>query len=83
MAKSISAAQEKYARKTGTTGAANWNNAKGRMVNNYAKGVSEFIGGAVSPAVTASYQAGISAAQYRGGDANKWRENYIAKMSGQ
>lgn len=83
MAKSIQSAAEKYARKTGTTGAANWNAAKGRMAQNYSQGVSEFIGGPVAGTIVQAYSAGIAAAQYRGGDPAKWARNYAAKMRGQ
>ena len=78
----LASAREKYARKTGTTGAANWNAAKGRMASNYAAGLAEFGGASPNPAVVAAYQAGINAAQYRGGDPSKWERNYMAKMFG-
>lgn len=76
----LESATQKYARKT-AAGAAKWNAAKGRMAANYSKGLAEF-GIQVAPEIAASYSAGINAAQYRGGDPNKWRENFVAKMSG-
>lgn len=78
----IQSAKEKYARKTGTTGVSNYNAAKGRMPGNYAAGLQRFLGRPVAGSVLASYQAGISAAQYRGGDADKWERNLIAKLTG-
>jgi hypothetical protein len=82
MAKTIADAQEKYRRKTGTTGVSNYNAAKGRAKQNYREGVSAFIGRPVAGSVAAAYDAGIDAANYRGGDADKWARNYIAKMTG-
>jgi len=78
----LASAQEKYARKTGTTGVNNWNAAKGRMQSNWGPGMARFLGGPVSGAVAANYAAGISAATYRGGDPAKWAANLRAKMMG-
>lgn len=75
------AAKEKYARKTANA-AASWNAAKGRMAANYAAGVARFLGGAPAGHIVSNYQAGINAASYRGGDADKWLANYMAKMQG-
>lgn len=77
----LSSAQEKYARKTANA-AASYNAAKGRMQANYAAGVSRFLGGPVAAHIVSAYQAGINAAQYRGGDPAKWAANYRAKMMG-
>lgn len=80
----IASAQEKYARKTGpgSPAVSNYNAAKGRMSQNYVRGVTEFLGGAPSAAIVQSYQAGVAAANYRGGDPQKWAANYRAKMMG-
>jgi hypothetical protein len=78
----INTAKQKYARRTGTTGASNWNAAKGRMVGNYQAGLARFLGGAPNPAVVSAYRDGIDTAQYRGGDPDKWERNYLAKMRG-
>jgi len=68
----LASAKAKYARKTGPGSAAvsAYNAAKGRMVQNYSSGVARFLGGAPAAHVVASYQAGVSAAQYNGGDPN-------------
>ena len=78
----IQSAKEKYARKTGTTGVANYNAAKGRMAAGYASGISRFLGRPAAGNIVSAYQAGISNAQYRGGDPDKWERNYVAKMTG-
>ena len=78
----LASAQEKYARKTGTTGVANWNAAKGRMSANWGPGMARFLGAPVAGSVQSSYQSGINAAQYRGGDPAKWARNLVAKMTG-
>ncbi|MDP2663356.1 MAG: hypothetical protein Q8R28_21785 [Dehalococcoidia bacterium] len=80
----LASAQEKYARKTGPGSSAvqNYNAAKGRMTQNWTRGMSEFLGGAPAASVTQSYQAGIAAANYRGGDPGKWAANLRAKMMG-
>ena len=80
----IASAREKYARKTGpgSPAVSKWNAAKGRMVANWGRGMSEFLGGAVRGDVAASYQAGIQAATYRGGDPTKWETNLRAAMLG-
>lgn len=78
----MASAQDKYARKMATAAQA-YNAAKGRMTANYQRGVSEFLGGPVAGHVVAAYQAGIAAAQYKGGDPQKWAANYRAKMMGQ
>jgi len=80
----MASAQEKYARKTGPGSPAvqNYNAAKGRMVQNYGRGLAEFLGGAPSGSVIQAYQNGIAAAQYRGGDPGKWAVNFRAKMMG-
>lgn len=75
-------AQEKYARKTGTTGVANWNAAKPRMESNYASGLARFGGRSPSPSIVGAYRDGIASATYRGGDPEKWLRNYMAKVFG-
>lgn len=75
-------AREKYARKTANAAAA-YNAAKGRMVQNYTAGVARFIGASPAAHIVSNYQAGVQAAQYRGGDPDKWQRNYVAKMTGQ
>ena len=80
----IATAQAKYARKTGpgSSAVASYNAAKGRMTQNYSAGVARFLGGAPAAHIVSSYQAGIAAAEYRGGDPDKWARNYRAKMMG-
>jgi len=80
----IQSAKEKYARKTGpgSSAVAKYNAAKGRMTANYGAGMSRFLGGSPAGHVLASYSAGISAAQYRGGDPDKWERNLRAAMLG-
>lgn len=77
----LESAQAKYARKMASAGAA-YNAAKGRMKANYASGCARFLGAPVASHIAAAYSAGIDAAQYRGGDPEKWRRNYVAKMTG-
>ncbi len=77
----LASAKEKYARKT-AAGAAKYNAAKPRMASNYASGMARFLGGPPAGHVVASYQAGINAAQYRGGDPDKWERNLRAAMLG-
>jgi hypothetical protein len=77
----IQSAKEKYARKTANA-ASKWNAAKGRMNSNYASGVARFLGSAPSATVVSNYSAGINAAQYTGGDPEKWERNYRAAMTG-
>ncbi len=77
----LQSAMEKYARKT-AQGAAAWNAAKPRMAANYARGMQEFFGAPISGHVAASYQAGVNAGQYRGGDPNKWAQRFREKMTG-
>lgn len=77
----LQSAKEKYARKTANA-AAKWNASKGRMNSNYAAGVARFLGTSPSATVVSNYQAGINAAQYQGGDADKWERNYRAAMTG-
>lgn len=80
----LQSAQAKYARKTGpgSSAVAAYNAAKGRMTSNYSAGVARFIGGAPAAHIVSAYQAGIAAAEYRGGDPEKWLRNYSAKMRG-
>lgn len=81
MANSISESKAKYARKT-AAGAAKWNAAKGRMSQNYASGVARWLGQSPSGTVVSNFQAGIAAANYRGGDPDKWERNTIAGLTG-
>ena len=80
----VQSAMDKYSRKTGpgSPAVANYNAAKARMGTNYRGGMSRFLGAPLSPSVAAAYDAGIQAAQYSGGDPNKWRTNFMAKMTG-
>ncbi len=75
----IASAKAKYARKT-AAGASAYNAAKARMPGNYDAGMARFLGGPVSSTVSASYRAGIAAAEYRSGDPDKWERNLIAKL---
>lgn len=76
---SVATGKEKYARKTAAA-ADKWNAAKGRMVQNWQAGMAE-AGLTPGPMTTAAYQAGISAAQYRGGNPDKWERNLRAAVS--
>ena len=77
----LQSAKEKYARKMQTAAAA-YNAAKGRMAANYSAGLAQFLGRPPAGHIVSAYQAGINAAQYRGGDPDKWERNYVAKMTG-
>lgn len=76
----IQSAKEKYARKTANA-SGKWNAAKGRMKSNWSTEMSRFLGAPVSGTVAANYSAGIDAAQYKGGDADKWERNLRASMT--
>lgn len=80
----LASAKEKYRRKTGpgSPAAAKYNAAKGRMSANYSRGIAEFLGAAPSAAVVQSYQAGVNAANYQGGDPDKWERNLRAALTG-
>ena len=79
----MSSAKEKYARKTGpgSPAVSKYNAAKARMGGNWRRGMAEFLGAPVNPAVAASYDAGISAANYTGGNPDKWERNLRAAMT--
>lgn len=77
----LQSAKEKYARKTSAAGP-KWAAAKGRMSANYSSGIARFLGSAPAGHVVAAYQAGINAAQYRGGDPDKWERNLRAALTG-
>ena len=77
----LETAMRKYADKAGQM-AANYEASKGRMQANYAQGVARFLGSPPASNIVAAYQAGISRAQYRPGDPQKWATNYRAKMTG-
>lgn len=77
----LQSAKEKYARRMAGAAAA-YNAAKGRASANYAAGVARFLGSQPAGHIVSAYQAGINAAQYRGGDPEKWARNYVAKMTG-
>ncbi len=80
----IASAKAKYARKTGpgSPAVSKYNAAKGRMAANYSSGVARFLGASPRSEIVAAYQAGINAAQYRGGDPDKWERNLRAAMLG-
>ena len=77
----LQSAKEKYARKTANAASA-WNAAKVQMSSRYAEGVARFLGSPPSGRVMSNYSAGIQAAQYRGGDPNRWAEGYTRAMTG-
>lgn len=79
---SIESGKAKYARKlaAGGTAEAKYNAAKGNMVNNWVKGLSD-AGVAPGPISTAAYRAGVSAAVFRGGNADKWERNFRQGIS--
>jgi len=76
----LASAKEKYARRMAGAAAA-YNAAKPRMTSNYAAGVARFLGSPPAAHIVAAYNAGVNAAQYRGGDPEKWARNYQAKMT--
>jgi len=76
----LQSAKEKYARKTANAASA-WNSQKGNMPGRYAEGVARFLGSPPSQRVMANYAAGIQAAQYRGGDPERWAQGYARAMS--
>lgn len=80
----MGSAKAKYARKTGPGSPAvgKYNAAKARMPNNYSAGLASFLGQAPAAHVLAAYRAGIEAADYRGGDPDKWERNYMQAMTG-
>jgi hypothetical protein len=80
----MTSAKDKYSRKTGpgSPAVAKYNGAKGRMKTNWRAGMNGFLGQPVSGAVAAAYDAGVDAADYRGGDPDKWQRNYLAAMTG-
>ena len=86
MATSLTAAMEKFTRKMNTTGAANWDAAKGRMAENYRQGLGE-LGVQVGPTTMQSYQQGIAAvsgsevARRAAAGAGKWEQNYRQALS--
>lgn len=73
----VTEGKAKYARKTGPDGASKWNASKGRMQQNWSEGLAR-AGTPPGPQTTAAYAAGINAAQYRGGDPDKWERNFRA-----
>lgn len=78
----IASGKDKYARNTGPGSAAagKYDSAKATMVADWQAGLSA-AGQAPGPLTTQAYQAGISAAQYKGGDPNKWERNYRRAIS--
>lgn len=71
----------KYARRTSSPdAAARWQRNANPAA--YAEGMSRFLGRSVAGDRVSAYQQGISAATYRGGDADKWERNLISKMAG-
>ena len=80
----IASAKAKYARKTGpgSPAAQKYDAAKGRMTPGFVQGVTDFLGRPPSPMVVSAYTAGINAAQYHGGNPDKWERNLIAGLTG-
>jgi len=78
----IASAREKYARKTapGGPGEQKWNAKKGMMPGRWSAGLARF-GINPGPLAMQSYQAGIAAAQYRGGDAAEWEDGMRRGLS--
>jgi hypothetical protein len=86
VATSLAAAREKFVRKMNSTGGANYDAAKGRMVENYRNGF-QHLGVTVGPNTTRAYQEGVSSvsgsdvAQRAASAADKWERNYRARMA--
>lgn len=80
----MASAKQKYARRTGpgSPAVSKYNASKARMKGNYRAGMNRLLGTPVNPSVAAAYDQGIDAAEYRGGDADKWERNYRAAMTG-
>lgn len=78
----IESGGQKYARKTapGGPGEAKWNAAKGSMPARWVAGLQR-AGITPGPISQQSYQSGIAAAQYRGGDPTKWATNLRESLS--
>ena len=77
----LQSAAEKLARKSGTM-AQNYNASKGRASARWSQRMSEFLGGPVSGARTAAYQAGMAAAQFRAPDPAYWAQRMRESMMG-
>lgn len=79
---SIATGKARYARKTGPggIGAAKYDAAKARMPGAWVEGLRE-AGITPGPLSQQAYQQGISAAQYRGGNPDKWEANLRAGLS--
>jgi hypothetical protein len=73
MAKSAEAAMAKYARKT-QNAAAKWKQNTSGATEAWARGLAD-SGFTVGPETRSAYQAGVSAAEYRPGNPQKWLEN--------
>jgi hypothetical protein len=86
VATSLTAAREKFVRKMQSTGGANYDSAKGRMVENYRNGF-QHLGVTVGPNTTRAYQEGIASvsgsevASRAASSADKWERNYRARMA--
>lgn len=72
----MASGKEKYRRKTapGGPGEQKWNASKAVAAAHWQAGMAA-AGLPPGPMTTAAYQSGMAAAQYRGGDAEKWERN--------
>lgn len=79
MAVSLEAAQAKYARKT-QNAAGKWKSNTTGAGPRLQEGLRR-IGASPGPEFMSAWQAGVNAAEYRPGDPNKWRENFLRGVS--
>ena len=75
----VAEGKAKYTRKM-QTAVAKYNAKKGQMAENWAAGLAR-AGVTPGPVHRAAYQAGIAAANFRGGDPDKWESNFRAGIS--
>lgn len=76
----LASAKAKYARRTSNPQAAErWkrNSSSAR----YAEGMGRFLGRGIAGDRVSSYQDGINAAQYRGGDPDRWERGLLDAFS--
>lgn len=79
---SVASGKEKYRRKTaaGGPGEAKFQASKGVAASHWVQSLTA-AGIPPGPLSQAAYQSGMSAAQYRGGDPDKWERNLRDALS--
>lgn len=78
----LASGKEKYRRKTaaGGIGEQKWNASKAVAASHWTAAMAA-AGLPAGPLTQSAYQAGMSAAAYRGGDPDKWERNLREAMS--